>query len=681
MTGITSVPQEDVGCAEPDILGGINMNRKRMRFLRVASIAMILAVAGGSFVFGATKVKNSGDIWTKTGSHSVRFTEFSVNGRAAFCVERGKKSPSTGAIVTPQVYKKDDLDKYLYYGYQGPEQWKGFKSNKEARLCTSALVGYEHYSDGSFNWMPGYKAFKSYIAGKSKPSVKLAFDKTSVKTGGDSENGRLVSEIITVTGSEKGSLRMPIPKGMIYHNADTGKTQSSGDVTLKKGSRFYFEATDEIDTNKLYEVKAYNKKLEVTRFVTKSTSIQDLVQMNIVEDKTNLLKLTINWNDRVGLKIIKKDEDGNPVPGCKFAVVRLAEDGYLVNGDDPTRENIMKDKDKLDIVTVDENGIYSDASKLRLNQIYAVCETEAAEGYMLSDKVSIIEVDGKKALEEIEFINKKQSARLVILKKGEKYVFKDNKIVKEETVLEGAKFEIRKDDKLVETLVTDVNGKAESGRLDLGQYEVKEVEAPSGYILDSTPKQVNLKVDKNKAHLDYNLSFLNKSEETELKIMKMDKETEEKLEGAVFTLEDNDGNKLETTTGKDGCAVIKNIPEGEYNVKETAPPKGYKNDAEDQTVKIGGESPGKKENVKICSFYNTREKDAPVQSKPKPQTPDKGTPDDKVDAPQDKAETITADDNIPQTGDHSRGGMYTAFALISVAGAALLTAFRRYDKL
>ena len=63
------------------------------------------------------------------------------------------------------------------------------------------------------------------------------------------------------------------------------------------------------------------------------------------------------------------------------------------------------------------------------------------------------------------------------------------------------------------------------------------------------------------------------------------------------------------------------------------------------------------------------------------QTPDKGTPDDKVDAPQDKAETITADDNIPQTGDHSRGGMYTVFALISVAGAALLTAFRRYDKL
>ncbi|PKQ38423.1 MAG: hypothetical protein CVT59_04175 [Actinobacteria bacterium HGW-Actinobacteria-1] len=53
------------------------------------------------------------------------------------------------------------------------------------------------------------------------------------------------------------------------------------------------------------------------------------------------------------------------------------------------------------------------------------------------------------------------------------------------TVLEGAVFEIRRGASVVETLTTDANGTAASAPLPFGDYELVEVTAPAGYVLDS----------------------------------------------------------------------------------------------------------------------------------------------------------------------------------------------------
>lgn len=58
--------------------------------------------------------------------------------------------------------------------------------------------------------------------------------------------------------------------------------------------------------------------------------------------------------------------------------------------------------------------------------------------------------------------------------------------------LEGAKFEIRKDGNVLETITTDSNGVAYSSKLPLGTYIIKEVEAPSGYEILNEETSIEL---------------------------------------------------------------------------------------------------------------------------------------------------------------------------------------------
>lgn len=95
--------------------------------------------------------------------------------------------------------------------------------------------------------------------------------------------------------------------------------------------------------------------------------------------------------------------------------------------------------------------------------------------------------------------------------------------------LAGAKFEIRdKDGKVIETLITDKNGHAESqefaiGTFKDGKYEaaityyVVEVEAPKGYILDETVKEVTFEYRDGKVGvIEYKLAVSNKPTEPKL---------------------------------------------------------------------------------------------------------------------------------------------------------------------
>lgn len=95
--------------------------------------------------------------------------------------------------------------------------------------------------------------------------------------------------------------------------------------------------------------------------------------------------------------------------------------------------------------------------------------------------------------------------------------------------LAGAKFEIRdKDGKVIETLITDKNGHAESQELAIGTfkdgkyeaaitYYVVEVEAPKGYILDETVKEVTFEYRDGKVGvIEYKLAVSNKPTEPKL---------------------------------------------------------------------------------------------------------------------------------------------------------------------
>lgn len=115
--------------------------------------------------------------------------------------------------------------------------------------------------------------------------------------------------------------------------------------------------------------------------------------------------------------------------------------------------------------------------------------------------------------------------------------FKDGKFVYEEKGLANAKYEvfarediydpsndgtiIYKKGTVVDTIITKLDGKGTSKELPLGEYSVKEVNAPEGFVLSDEVKNVSLKYkDQNTAIVFDNTSFTNERQKVEINVYK-----------------------------------------------------------------------------------------------------------------------------------------------------------------
>ena len=148
---------------------------------------------------------------------------------------------------------------------------------------------------------------------------------------------------------------------------------------------------------------------------------------------------------------------------------------------------------------------------------YTLREETAPFGYVIAQDIEF-EVKETDEIQKVAMKDEAAVGKIIISKKSE-----DGK------ALAGAKFEIRDTDgKVIETLTTDKDGHAESSELPIaafkdGKYEeavtytVVEVEAPKGYLLDSTPKEVKFEYKDGKTKVAlYTLEVTNKPTEPKL---------------------------------------------------------------------------------------------------------------------------------------------------------------------
>lgn len=106
-----------------------------------------------------------------------------------------------------------------------------------------------------------------------------------------------------------------------------------------------------------------------------------------------------------------------------------------------------------------------------------------------------------------------------------------------------------------------------------GTYEVTEVKAPKGYVLNKTKFTFEIDAD-GKVVGPNQLQIVNKK--TELVINKYDSETNENLAGAEFVITDSTGKEVyRGTSDKDGLVVVEGLVPGEYSIQEVKSPEGY----------------------------------------------------------------------------------------------------------
>ncbi|PEE33674.1 hypothetical protein CON59_24535 [Bacillus cereus] len=144
----------------------------------------------------------------------------------------------------------------------------------------------------------------------------------------------------------------------------------------------------------------------------------------------------------------------------------------------------------------------------------------------------------------------------------------------ENIVLKDAKFDvIDKDNNVVATVTTNEKGIAEVKDLPFGDYFVKEINAPEGYIKVDTPIKVTI---DNTNVIELVMKNTRKVENGQFKLLKKDSESGQLLPGAKFDVIDKDGKVVETIVTDDkGEALSKQLPVGSYTLKEVEAPKGY----------------------------------------------------------------------------------------------------------
>ena len=147
----------------------------------------------------------------------------------------------------------------------------------------------------------------------------------------------------------------------------------------------------------------------------------------------------------------------------------------------------------------------------------------------------------------------------------------------------GVKFEIRKmNGEIIGTYTTDSDGVIYLPKAESGWYTVTELEAASGYLLDTTPHRIEVK-DGQTATLE-----ITNHKSSRILLHKVDKATGKGIYGAVFLLYDSNHNPIgEYVTDQDGYIYAdEGLADGRYYLREIKAAPGYVLDPELKTIYV-----------------------------------------------------------------------------------------------
>lgn len=272
--------------------------------------------------------------------------------------------------------------------------------------------------------------------------------------------------------------------------------------------------------------------------------------------------ITIKNKKLGGLVINKVDSvTGKPLEGVQFKITYA--DGRFVDAEGGKLSS-------NGLYVTDQNG------QIILNQITGtimVTEVQTIPGYSIDENTRtqtvVVNPDDTQTL---TFTNTPIGG-LIITKSDESSGKR----------LSGVQFEVRKmNGEIIGTYTTDRNGVIQLPQLDSGWYTVTELKTVSGYQLDTTPQQVEVK-DGQTATL-----ALTNRKTSNILLHKVDADTGKGIYGATFLLYDSNHNPIgQYTTDQNGYIYMdEGLADGRYYLREIQAADGYILDTQLKTIYV-----------------------------------------------------------------------------------------------
>ncbi|WP_367244190.1 SpaA isopeptide-forming pilin-related protein [Clostridium sp.] len=235
----------------------------------------------------------------------------------------------------------------------------------------------------------------------------------------------------------------------------------------------------------------------------------------------------------------------------------------------------LLDKDMRVIATgeTDGNGNLT-FNRIRFEIPYYVEEITPPEGYVLDSTRHEFTI---KSADDIKNISKTLYNNII---KGSIELYKVDDDMKP---LKGVEFTLydSKGDKVISSESND-KGIVTFNDIPYGNYTVKETSPLEGYLKNDTIYSFDIKEDGKTVKAENSVE--NKIIRGNIKVVKVD-EDNNLLANAEITLYDLEGNEIQKDlTDENGQVIFKNIPYGDYEVKETKAPEGY--NLSDKVIKV-----------------------------------------------------------------------------------------------
>ncbi|MCU9762920.1 SpaA isopeptide-forming pilin-related protein [Enterococcus faecalis] len=233
------------------------------------------------------------------------------------------------------------------------------------------------------------------------------------------------------------------------------------------------------------------------------------------------------------------------------------------------------------VVTANTNG-EATLYNFSVNRIYEITEIKAPNGYILDKTVHRVLLPSNYAGKTYTFTKNNQA------QKGAIKIVKQDGYTKQR--LAGAQFKFRDTtNNYTATFTADRNGEVLIPGLAGDRiYEITEIKAPNGYIIDRRVHKVDLRGQGGKT---YTLVLNNQAQKSAIKIIKQDGYTKQRLAGAQFKFRDTTNNYTATfTADRNGEVLILGLAGDRiYEITEIKAPNGYIIDRRVHKVDLRGQ--------------------------------------------------------------------------------------------